>query len=95
MNAMAVTGNQHQFSLGLAMASFALVSESIAASVRRGQVTSTEAAAMVKRAHNALAKAAAAFPGDPAAQKIAEGLLTLAGQIISAAAAEMPPSGAH
>ncbi len=92
---MEIQGTEHQISFGLALASFSLAVQTIAAAVKRGDMTMADATALFGDARRTLHIAGQTFDCDPVVKQIAENALRIVERTTAAYSAETPPEGPH
>ena len=92
---MEVTGTPLQLALGISLANSAVITEVVAAAVRRDEIQMSEAAALFESAHRHLQKVASLFPGEPVVMEIAANWVETFSRMVRTYSAETPPEGAH
>ncbi len=82
-------------SLAFSLAAFTLSAVSIAMAVRRGEMTTADAADVVLQGQNSLLDAPSLVLNDPTVNQMAAKMLELVHQIVRTYSAEISPTGPH
>ncbi len=89
------TQNMRDTSLAFSLAAFTLSAVSLGMAVRRGEITTADAADVVLQGQNSLVTAPPLVLHDPAINQMAAKILELVHQIVRTFSAEKSPEGPH